>query len=147
LLENYIESRSQGLGEEPIRRIMLGTYVLSSGYYDAYYLKAQKVRTLIRQDYENAFELVDLILGPTTPTTAFKIGEKADDPIAMYLNDIYTVPANLAGNPAVSIPSGFDSGGLPIGMQLIGPMWGEQKILDAADAFEQQHDYHERMPK
>jgi aspartyl-tRNA(Asn)/glutamyl-tRNA(Gln) amidotransferase subunit A len=147
LLDNYFKSRSEGFGPEPVRRIMLGSYVLSSGYYDAYYLKAQKVRTLIRQDYEKAFDQVDVILGPTTPTTAFKVGEKADDPIAMYLNDIYTVPANLAGNPAISVPAGFDGSNLPIGLQLIGPMWGEQQILDAANAFEGAHDYHDRRPK
>jgi len=133
LAEVYTRSRATGFGPEPTRRIMLGTYALSAGYFDAYYLKAQKVRALIRQDFERAFEQVDVIAGPTSPTTAFRIGEKSDDPLAMYLSDIYTVPMNLAGVPAVSVPVGNGRvSGLPVGLQLIGPMWGEDIILRAA---------------
>ena len=118
------------------RRIMLGTYVLSAGYYDAYYLKAQKVRTLLRQDFMKAFEKCDAILTPTTPTPAFKFGEKVDDPLAMYLNDIYTVTANLAGVPGISVPCGLSSERLPIGMQLLGPFWGEGTLLRLAHQYQ-----------
>lgn len=133
LLEVYTKSRAEGFGPEPVRRIMLGTYALSAGYFDAYYVKAQKVRALIRRDFEHAFERCDVIVGPTSPTVAFKLGERSEDPLAMYLSDIYTVPVNLAGVPAVSVPvkPGRDSG-LPVGLQLIGPMWGERMILNVA---------------
>lgn len=132
----YKKTREEGFGPEVKRRIMLGTYVLSSGYYDAYYLKAQKVRTLLKQDYFNAFEKCDAILMPTSPSTAFKIGEKSDDPLAMYLNDIYTVSANLAGVPGISIPCGVSAEGLPIGMQLIGNYWSEGTLLNLSAAYE-----------
>jgi aspartyl-tRNA(Asn)/glutamyl-tRNA(Gln) amidotransferase subunit A len=135
-LEMYRNTRAAGFGMEVKRRIMLGTYVLSSGYYDAYYLRAQKVRTLIRKDFESAFQNCDVLLTPTTTTTAFKIGEKMDDPLKMYLNDIFTVPVNLAGICAVSQPCGRDRQGLPIGLQWIGPALGEEAILRAAAAFE-----------
>ena len=133
----YGSVRSEGFGLEVKRRIMLGTYVLSSGYYDAYYDKAQRVRTLIKGDFDQAFEKVDLMVAPTTPTTAFRIGEKIDDPLQMYLQDIYTVPINLAGVPAISLPCGQDADGLPIGLQIIGPHFGEERILRAAYAFEE----------
>lgn len=132
----YRNTRAEGFGMEVKRRIMLGTYVLSSGYYDAYYLRAQKVRTLIRKDFESAFRSCDVLLTPTTTTTAFKIGEKMDDPLQMYLNDIFTVPVNLAGICALSQPCGRDDQGLPIGLQWIGPALGEETILRAAAAFE-----------
>ena len=144
LLDMYTKSRSQGFGAEVKRRIMLGTYALSSGYYDAYYVKAQKVRTLIMQDFMQAFEGVDLILTPVAPTPAFKIGEKVDDPLQMYLSDIFTIPVNLAGTCALSVPAGFSSGGLPIGLQLIGKPFGEETILRAAHAFEQSTEWHTR---
>lgn len=145
-IDLYFKSRGEGFGEEVKRRIMLGTYVLSSGYYDAYYGRAQKVRRLIWQEFQQAFGEVDCLLTPTTPTTAFKRGEKADDPLAMYLSDIFTISANLAGLPALSQPCGFDSRGLPIGMQWIGPVLREDVILSAAAAFERAHDFHRRMP-
>jgi aspartyl-tRNA(Asn)/glutamyl-tRNA(Gln) amidotransferase subunit A len=132
----YRRTREEGFGAEVKRRIMLGTYALSSGYYDAYYLKAQQVRSLIKQDFAKAFETCDAILTPTTPTPAFRLGEKTDDPLAMYLNDIYTVTANLAGIPAVSIPCGLSNEGLPIGMQLLARHWGEATMLRLADAYE-----------
>ena len=128
LMDMYVETRTRGFGDEVKRRILLGTFVLSSGYYDAYYKRAQKVRTLISQDFKNAFEKVDLIIAPTTPTTAFKFGEKKS-PLEMYLSDVFTIPVNLAGLPAMSIPTGFDSSGLPIGMQIIGPFLSEKLIL------------------
>lgn len=137
LSEVYTKTRSKGFGAEVKRRIMLGTYVLSAGYYDAYYLKALKVRNLIKMDFDKAFEKVNVILSPTSPTTAFKIGEKIDDPISMYLSDIYTISANLAGLPAISIPTGFSTNGLPIGSQLIGKILDEQTILNVAFAIEQ----------
>ncbi len=136
LSEMYIESRSQGFGPEVKRRIMLGTFVLSSGYYDAYYLKAQKVRSLIMQDFEKAFQKIDLIITPTTPTPAFKIGEKAADPLQMYLSDIFTVTANLAGIAGISIPIGLSSNDLPIGMQILSPPFAEEKLLHLAYALE-----------
>lgn len=136
LAEMYVRSRSEGFGAEVKRRIMLGTYVLSAGYYDAYYRKAQKVRRLIQNDFFTAFRDVECILMPTTPTTAFKIGEKIDDPLAMYLSDVYTVSANLAGVPAISIPCGTDRRGLPIGVQFIGKQFDEPTVLRAADAVE-----------
>ena len=134
LRQMYFKTREEGFGAEVKRRIMLGTYVLSSGYYDAYYAKAQKVRTLLKQDYARAFESCDVILTPTAPSTAFRIGEKSDDPLAMYLNDIYTVSANLAGVPGISVPCGV-SNGLPIGMQLIGDYWSEDLLLNLAAAY------------
>ena len=136
LRDMYKRTREEGFGPEVKRRIMLGTYVLSAGYYDAYYLKAQKVRALLRQDFANAFTRCDAILTPTAPTPAFKFGDKVDDPLAMYLNDIYTVTANLAGIPGISVPCGLSSEGLPIGMQLLGPYWSESTLLRAAQAYE-----------
>ncbi|MEJ5284941.1 MAG: Asp-tRNA(Asn)/Glu-tRNA(Gln) amidotransferase subunit GatA [Brevinematales bacterium] len=137
LSELYVKSRSKGFGTEVKRRIMLGTYVLSSGYYDAYYLKALKVRKLIKNDFDNAFKNVDVILSPTSPTPAFKIGEKLDDPISMYLSDIYTIAVNLAGLPAISIPTGFSKDGLPIGSQFIGRLLDEETVLNVSFAIEQ----------
>ena len=136
LLEMYERTRAEGFGAEVKRRIMLGTYALSAGYYDAYYLRAQKVRALIRRDFEAAFAAVDAVLSPTSPTTAFRLGEKMDDPLAMYLNDVYTVPANLAGLPGISVPCGFDARGLPIGLQLIGKPFDEETLLRLAHAAE-----------
>ena len=141
------KTRGAGFGEEVKRRIILGTYVLSSGYYDAYYLRAQKVRTLIRQDFMKAFEEVDLIASPTTPTPAFKIGEKVADPLQMYLSDIYTISCNLAGLCGISVPCGFSDNGLPIGLQLLGKPFGEPELLSAAHAYEQSTDWHTRRPK
>ncbi len=132
----YRKTRDEGFGPEVKRRIMLGTYVLSAGYYDAYYLKAQKVRTLLRQDFTNAFRKCDAVLTPTTPTPAFMFGEKVDDPLAMYLNDVFTVTANLAGVPGVSTPCGLSSEGLPIGLQLLGPYWSEAKLLRLTQAYQ-----------
>lgn len=136
ILETYLESRGQGFGEEVKRRILLGTFVLSSGYYDAYYLRAQKVRTMIRNDFEKAFTQCDLILGPTSPVTAFKIGEKSQDPLAMYLADIYTISLNLTGACGISVPCGTHENGLPVGVQLMGPALGEEKLLQIAHQFE-----------
>ena len=139
LRQMYFKTREEGFGPEVKRRIMLGTYVLSSGYYDAYYSKAQKVRALVKRDYQKAFTACDAILTPTSPSVAFKIGEKSDDPLAMYLNDVYTVSANLAGTPAISIPCGLSSDGLPIGTQLIGNFWSEGLLLNLANAYERTH--------
>lgn len=139
LREMYFKTREEGFGPEVKRRIMLGTYVLSSGYYDAYYAKAQKVRALVKQDYVNAFTQCDAILTPTSPSVAFKIGEKSDDPIAMYLSDIYTVSANLAGVPAVSVPCGLSTEGLPIGVQLVGNFWSESTLLNLTHKYETAH--------
>ena len=136
LIDMYEKTRSEGFGPEVQRRIMIGTYVLSSGYYDAYYLKAQKVRKLIKNDFDEAYKKVDAILTPSTPTSAFKIGEKKDDPVSMYLNDIFTVPVNLAGLPAISIPAGHDAAGYPLGLQIIGKAFKEQEILNLAYAME-----------
>ena len=144
LIDMYCKSREEGFGAEVKRRIMLGTYALSSGYYDAYYLKAQKVRTLIRNDFLKAFEQVDVILAPVAPTPAFKIGEKVNDPLQMYLSDIFTIPVNLAGTCGISVPAGFSGAGLPIGGQLIGRPFGEETILRAAYAFEQATEWHKR---
>jgi aspartyl-tRNA(Asn)/glutamyl-tRNA(Gln) amidotransferase subunit A len=146
LIEYVSLTRDAGFGTEVKRRIMLGTYALSSGYYDAYYLKAEKVRTLIKQDFESAFERFDVLIGPTSPTVAFKIGAKIDDPYAMYLNDVFTIPANLAGIPGMSIPGGF-SEGLPVGVQLLGPTFREDVLLRVADAFQRVTDYHTRWPE
>ena len=136
LIDMYEKSRSEGFGAEVQRRIMIGTYVLSSGYYDAYYLKAQKVRKLIKNDFDEAYKKVDAILTPSTPSSAFKIGEKKNDPVSMYLNDIFTVPVNLAGLPAISIPAGHDAAGYPLGLQIIGKAFREQEILNLAYAME-----------
>ena len=136
LRKMYFQTREEGFGAEVKRRIMLGTYVLSSGYYDAYYSKAQKVRALVKRDYIAAFEKCDAILTPTSPTVAFKLGEKSDDPLAMYLNDIFTVSANLAGVPAISVPCGLSSEGLPIGIQLVGNFWSEASLLNLAHTYE-----------
>ena len=136
LIDMYEKTRSEGFGAEVQRRIMIGTYVLSSGYYDAYYLKAQKVRKLIKNDFDEAYKKVDAILTPSTPSSAFKIGEKKDDPVSMYLNDIFTVPVNLAGLPAISIPAGHDAAGYPLGLQIIGKAFKEQEILNLANAME-----------
>lgn len=145
LLELYKMTRAQGFGDEVKRRIMLGTYSLSAGSYDAYYLKAQKVRTLIKQDFEKVFEEYDVIVGPTTPTPAFKIGEKVDDPLTMYANDILTIPVNLAGVPGISIPCGF-SNGLPLGLQIIGKHFDESTIYQVASAYESATDFHKQTP-
>jgi aspartyl-tRNA(Asn)/glutamyl-tRNA(Gln) amidotransferase subunit A len=144
LSDMFMKSRAEGFGDEVKRRIMLGTYALSSGYYDAYYLKAQKVRTLIMQDFLKAFATVDVILTPVAPTPAFRIGEKTDDPLQMYLSDIFTIPVNLAGTCGISVPAGFSSDNLPIGLQLIGKPFGEETILRAAHAFEQATEWHKR---
>jgi aspartyl-tRNA(Asn)/glutamyl-tRNA(Gln) amidotransferase subunit A len=144
LSEMFAKSRDEGFGVEVKRRIMLGTYALSSGYYDAYYLKAQKVRTLIMHDFIRALETVDVILTPVAPTPAFKIGEKVNDPLQMYLSDIFTIPVNLAGTCGMSVPAGFSSDGLPIGLQLVGRPFGEETIIRAAYAFEQATEWHKR---
>jgi aspartyl-tRNA(Asn)/glutamyl-tRNA(Gln) amidotransferase subunit A len=146
LLDLYMKTRAEGFGPEVKRRIMLGTYALSSGYYDAYYGKAQAVRTLIRQDFDAAFNEVDLIVTPVTPTPAFKLGEKSENPLQMYLSDIYTISVNLAGLPAISVPCGFSKGGLPIGLQLIGRAFEEETLLRAAYAYEQSTQWHLRKP-
>ncbi|MEP7247839.1 MAG: Asp-tRNA(Asn)/Glu-tRNA(Gln) amidotransferase subunit GatA [Gammaproteobacteria bacterium] len=146
LLDLYCRSRGEGFGAEVKRRIMTGTYVLSAGYYDAYYLQAQKVRQLINRDFERAFKEVDVLMGPTTPTTAFELGAKTSDPITMYLNDIYTIGANLAGLPAISIPCGFVEG-LPVGLQVVGPHFGEAKLLNAAHAYQRETAWHREVPE
>ncbi|BDG48948.1 MULTISPECIES: Asp-tRNA(Asn)/Glu-tRNA(Gln) amidotransferase subunit GatA [Parageobacillus] len=145
LIDMYKQTRSEGFGNEVKRRIMLGTFALSSGYYDAYYKKAQKVRTLIKQDFEKVFEKYDVIVGPTTPTPAFKIGEKTHDPLTMYANDILTIPVNLAGVPGISVPCGFVNG-LPVGLQIIGKHFDESTVYRVAHAFEQATDYHKQKP-
>ncbi len=145
-IEVYSKSREEALGKEVKRRIMLGTYALSSGYYDAYYLKALKVRNLIRGDFVRAFERCDCLMMPVAPTTAFKIGEKADDPLKMYLADIYTVAVNLAGIPGISVPCGFDEAGLPIGLQILTPAFSEAKLLRIARMYEARTDWHTRKP-
>ena len=147
LIGMYQQTRSAGFGDEVKRRIMLGTYALSSGYYEAYYLKAQKVRTLIRQDFHDVFSQVDFLLTPVAPTPAFKIGEKVNDPLQMYLSDIFTIPTNLAGTCAMSLPCGFSKNELPIGLQLIGKPFAEAEILQAAYAFEQATDWNKRVPE
>lgn len=146
LTETYLISRDQGFGPEVKRRIMLGTYVLSHGYYDAYYLKAQRVRTLIKNDFDEAFKRCDVIVTPTAPTTAFKIGEKTQDPLQMYLSDIYTISINLAGLPALSLPCGFDGDTMPIGMQIIGKHFDESTVLRTARAYEQATQWHTKKP-
>ena len=146
LLDLYENSRAEGFGEEVKRRILIGTYALSAGYYDAYYLKAQKIRRVIAQDFASAFEQCDVIVGPTSPTTAFPIGAKTQDPVAMYLNDIFTNTVNLAGLPGLSVPCGFDAAGLPVGLQLIGKFMDEASLLSAAHQLQQETDWHQRMP-
>ncbi|MGA1263462.1 MAG: Asp-tRNA(Asn)/Glu-tRNA(Gln) amidotransferase subunit GatA [Prochlorothrix sp.] len=146
ILDMYTKTRAQGFGAEVKRRIMLGTYALSAGYYDAYYLKAQKVRTLIKQDFEAAFEAVDVLVCPTAPTTAFKAGDKTEDPISMYLSDLMTIPVNLAGLPGLSLPCGFDGAGLPIGMQIIGNVLREDQLFRVAYAYEQSTTWHQQHP-
>jgi aspartyl-tRNA(Asn)/glutamyl-tRNA(Gln) amidotransferase subunit A len=147
LIGTYAKSRGEGFGKEVERRIMIGTYVLSSGYKDAYYVKALKVRRLVKKDYDDAFEKCDVVMGPTTPTAAFKVGEKSDDPLAMYLSDVYTVSCNLAGIPGLSIPCGFTKSGLPIGLQLLGKPFDEEKLLRVARMYESATDWHTRRPK
>ena len=147
LFDMYCRTRAEGFGAEVKRRIMIGTYVLSHGYYDAYYLQAQKVRRLIAQDFAQAFRDCDLILGPTAPATAFGIGEKSADPVQMYLGDIFTVPASLAGLPAISVPCGFDSRGLPVGLQITGNHFAEATLLGVAHRYQQATDWHLRIPK
>jgi aspartyl-tRNA(Asn)/glutamyl-tRNA(Gln) amidotransferase subunit A len=146
LMDLYKRSRGEGFGAEVKRRIMTGTYVLSAGYYDAYYLKAQKVRQLISADFARAFKEVDVLIGPTTPTTAFAIGSKTSDPITMYLNDIYTIGANLAGLPGMSIPCGFVQG-LPVGLQIVSPQFGEERMLNVAHVYQRETDWHTRVPE
>ena len=146
LMDMYCKTRAEGFGAEVKRRILIGTYVLSAGYYDAYYLQAQKIRRLIAQDFENAFKQCDVIMGPTAPSTAFKIGEKADDPISMYLQDIYTIAVNLAGLPGMSVPAGF-SNNLPVGLQIIGNYFDEARMLNIGHAYQQVTDWHNRMPE
>ena len=146
LLEMYMNTRAQGFGPEVKRRIMLGTYALSSGYYDAYYKKAQQVRTLIKQDFDSAFKIADVIATPTSPTPAFKVGEKAVDPLQMYLSDIFTISVNLSGAPAISIPCGFTNDNLPVGLQLIGRHFDEESLLKVGYAYEQSTEWHLRRP-
>jgi len=143
----YIKTRTKGFGDEAKRRILLGTYSLSSGYYEAYYLKAMRVRTLIKNDFLEAFKKCDVILTPTSPSAAFKIGERINDPLSMYLSDIFTIPANLAGIPGISIPCGFNKGGLPIGLQFLAKAFNEEVLIRVAHTFEQNTDFHKRKPK
>lgn len=146
IIDMYIRTRTAGFGSEAKRRVLLGTYSLSSGYYDAYYLKAMKARTLIKNDFLEAFKKCDCILTPTSPTPAFKIGERLDDPLSMYLSDIFTIPANLAGIPGISVPCGFTAGGLPVGLQLLGRAFDEEMLIRVAYAFEQNTDFHTKEP-
>jgi len=145
LADLYTRSRGEGFGAEVKRRILIGTYALSAGYYDAYYLKAQQVRRLIRDDFLRAFEQVDVIMGPTTPSPAFRLGEKSDDPVSMYLSDIYTIAANLAGLPAMSVPAGFIDG-LPVGLHVIGNYFAEAQLLSVGHRYQQVTDWHTRIP-
>ena len=147
LLDLYMKTRQEGFGPEVKRRIMLGTYALSSGYYDAYYLKALKIRRLIKNDFDQAFAGCDVVMGPTAPTAAFKVGEKTEDPLAMYLSDIYTISCNLAGIAGISISCGFTKTGLPIGLQIQGPPFAEEKLLRVARMYEAATDWHTRRPK
>jgi aspartyl-tRNA(Asn)/glutamyl-tRNA(Gln) amidotransferase subunit A len=147
LMDMYVRTRSDNFGDEVKRRIMIGTYALSAGYYDAYYLQAQKVRTLIKQDFEAAFAQVDVLVSPTAPTTAFKIGENTSDPLKMYLNDLMTIPINLAGLPGLSLPCGFDNAGMPIGLQIVGNVLREDQVLQTAFAYEQATQWHQQQPK
>ena len=145
LLEMYTKTRAEGFGDEVKRRIMLGTYALSSGYYDAYYKKAQQMRTLIKEDFDKAFEQVDILISPTCPNTAFDLGSKTEDPLSMYLTDIATICANLAGIPGLSVPAGFDKDGMPIGLQVLSPVLTESRLFNAAYRFEQEHDYYKQI--
>ncbi len=147
LIDMYSQTREEGFGAEVKRRIMIGTYVLSAGYYDAYYLKAQKVRTLIKEDFDRAFEKVDVLVSPTAPTTAFQAGSKTADPLSMYLSDLMTIPVNLAGLPSLSLPCGFDSNGMPIGLQMISHVLREDVLLQVAYAYEQSTEWHKQQPK
>jgi len=147
LREMYAQTRTRGFGEEVRRRIMLGTYTLSAGYYDAYYRKASQVRTLIRRDFEAAFQRCAVLAAPVAPTPAFRLEEKLDDPLTMYLSDIFTISVNLAGIPGISVPCGFSAAGLPIGLQILGPPLGEPQIFTVAHAFEQATDHHRRRPE
>jgi aspartyl-tRNA(Asn)/glutamyl-tRNA(Gln) amidotransferase subunit A len=147
LADMYKKTRAQGFGAEVKRRILIGSYVLSHGYYDAYYLQAQKLRRLIAQDFVEAFKKCDVIMGPTTPTTAFNLGEKAGDPVQMYLSDIYTIAVNLAGLPGMSIPAGFGNNRLPVGLQIIGNYFAEAKMLNIAHQYQQATDWHLRVPE
>jgi aspartyl-tRNA(Asn)/glutamyl-tRNA(Gln) amidotransferase subunit A len=147
LMDMYVRTRSENFGDEVKRRIMIGTYALSAGYYDAYYLQAQKVRTLIKQDFEAAFNQVDVLVSPTAPTTAFKIGENTSDPLKMYLNDLMTIPINLAGLPGLSLPCGFDQSGMPIGLQIVGNVLREDQVLQTAYAYEQATGWHQQVPQ
>jgi aspartyl-tRNA(Asn)/glutamyl-tRNA(Gln) amidotransferase subunit A len=146
LEDMYKKSRSEGFGDEVTRRIMIGTYVLSHGYYDAYYLKAQKIRRLIAEDFQKAFTQCDIIAGPVSPTVAWKIGERSDDPVASYLADIYTLSSSLAGLPGMSVPAGFGAHGMPVGLQLIGNYFKEAQLLSTAHRFQQATDWHQRKP-
>ncbi|MEK6594546.1 MAG: amidase family protein, partial [Pseudomonadota bacterium] len=146
LTDMYKKTRAQGFGAEVKRRILIGTYVLSHGYYDAYYIQAQKLRRLIARDFTEAFRQCDVIMGPTTPTTAFRIGEKAGDPVQMYLSDIFTIAVNLAGLPGMSIPCGFGSDGLPVGLQIIGDYFSEARMLNVAHQYQLVTDWHQRAP-
>ena len=143
----YCRSRAEGFGAEVKRRILIGTYVLSHGYYDAYYLQAQKIRRLIANDFAEAFKACDVIMGPTAPSTAFALGAKGDDPVKMYLNDIFTIPAPLAGLPGMSIPCGFDEAGLPVGLQMMGDHFSEARLLGIAHRYQQATDWHLRVPR
>lgn len=147
LVDQYYKTRDQGFGVEVKRRILTGTYVLSAGYFDAYYRKAMKVRTLIKQDFEKAFQDVDVIMTPVSPTPAFKIGEKSNDPLSMYLEDAFTIPASMAGVPALSVPCGFTPEGLPVGLQIISPQFSEEKLLSVGHAYQMATDWHKKMPK
>jgi aspartyl-tRNA(Asn)/glutamyl-tRNA(Gln) amidotransferase subunit A len=147
LVDYYHKTRSEGFGTEVKRRIMIGTYALSAGYYDAYYRQAQKVRTILKQEFDEAFKKVDIILSPTSPTPSFKVGAHADDPVAMYLEDVFLCAQPMAGIPALALPCGFNGEGLPIGLQLMGPHWGEATILKAAHAYEQATEWHNKKPK
>jgi len=146
LTDMYEKTRAQGFGAEVKRRIMIGTYVLSHGYYDAYYIKAQRIRRLIAQDFAEAFKQCDVIMGPTSPTTAFKLGEKGDDPVQMYLSDIYTIAVNLAGLPGMSIPCGFGENNMPVGLQIIGNYFDEARMLNVAHQYQLATDWHGRSP-
>jgi aspartyl-tRNA(Asn)/glutamyl-tRNA(Gln) amidotransferase subunit A len=146
LEEMYEKTRAEGFGAEVKRRILIGAYVLSHGYYDAYYIRAQKLRRLIAQDFTDAFKKCDLIMGPTTPSTAFKLGEKSGDPVQMYSSDIYTIAVNLAGLPGMSIPCGFDGAGLPVGLQIIGNYFAEARMLNVAHRYQLETDWHTRVP-
>jgi aspartyl-tRNA(Asn)/glutamyl-tRNA(Gln) amidotransferase subunit A len=147
LQEMYMKTRAEGFGWEVKRRILVGTYILSHGYYDAYYLQAQKIRRMIADDFQQAFQQCDVLMGPVTPTTAWKLGEKTTDPLQMYLADIYTLSTSLAGLPGMSFPCGFGKNGLPVGLQMIGNHFDEARMLQIADAFQQVTDWHQRQPE